>query len=106
MEPLKKVFKEIEAELNFSYKFEKKFNSLPEWLGVLREEYLEFEQEIFNTKEKSRGNRFLYEEALQVATMAIKGMLSFPEQDVPIIINGKRQKQEDICGLEGPYKDL
>ena len=81
MEPLKKVFKEIEAELNFSYKFEKKFHSLPEALGVIREEYCEMEVEIFKTKEKCISNKDLYKETLQTATMCIKSMLSFPIKD-------------------------
>ena len=52
------------------------FHSNQEWLGTLREEYKELENEIFKSKEVWAGNDRMKKEAIQVAAMAIKGILS------------------------------
>ena len=77
MTKLELVFNEIKEEIEFSNKkFQTKFNSNQEWLGTLREEYKEFEEEIFKSKEVWKGNERIKKEAIQVAAMAIKGILS------------------------------
>ena len=77
MTKLDKVINEIKTEIELSNKkFKLSFNSNQEWLGTLREEYIEFEEEIFNSKEVWKGNPKIKKEAIQVAAMAIKGILS------------------------------
>lgn len=77
MTKLELIFDEIKEELEFSdKKFSTGFNSNQEWLGTLREEYKELEKEIFKSKEVWKGNLKMKKEAIQVAAMAIKGILS------------------------------
>jgi len=77
MTKLNNIIQEIKDEIDFSNeKFKPGFNSNQEWLGTLREEYKELEQEIFNSKEVWEGNSKMKKEAIQVAAMAIKGILS------------------------------
>jgi len=77
MTKLELVFNEIKKEIEYSNKkFSPGFNSNQEWLGTLREEYKEFEDEIFMSKEVWKGNEKIKKEAIQVAAMAIKGILS------------------------------
>ena len=77
MTKLELILKEIEKEIEFSNKkFKPGFNSNQEWLGTLREEYKELEQEIFKSKEVWKGNSKMKKEAIQVAAMAIKGIIS------------------------------
>ena len=74
---MQEIFKQIRKEIEFSNKkFKTGFNSTNEWLGVLREEYKELEQEIFDSKEVWKGNNKMKKEAIQVAAMAIKGIIS------------------------------
>jgi len=77
MTKLELVFNEIKEEIEFSNKkFQTKFNSNQEWLGTLREEYKEFEDEIFMSKGVWKANERIKKEAIQVVAMAIKGILS------------------------------
>jgi len=65
------VINEIKKEAKFAMHKFKKFNSPHEGIAVLREEYLELEQEIFkNQKIYDKVN--MRKEAVQVATMAIR----------------------------------
>jgi len=50
------------------------FHSAHEGIAVLREEYLELEKEVFKRKKKRRRGR-MYDEAKQVAAIAVRFML-------------------------------
>jgi hypothetical protein len=65
---MSKITKNIIEELESSNQKHGAFNSTHEALAVIREEYLEFEQEIFHGKDKSAARQ----EAIQLAAMAVK----------------------------------
>lgn len=63
------LLKLVDKELKTAQETHGGFNSLHEGIAVLREEYIELEQEIF----KKRANLHkVKEEALQVAAMGLK----------------------------------
>lgn len=73
----KSTINDIDQELhNIPFKYQKPFNSVHEGLAILREEYIELENEIFfgekkvATKEVWKAN--IKKEAIQVACMAIR----------------------------------
>jgi len=67
------VVDDVVNELHRSVIVHGEFHSLHEGLAVLREEYLEFEQEIFWGIQRKQGNTAtVRSEAIQVAAMAMK----------------------------------
>lgn len=78
---IKKILSKVEKELHNAIKhFPLGFHSNHEALGVLREEYIEFENEIFDAKEIYRKNEKQTKEAIQVAAMSIRFILDIPEK--------------------------
>ena len=61
----------VQKELETSNKAYGQFTSYAEGIAVLREEYLELEQEIFK-KPSKRDKKRIHDEAIQVAAMALK----------------------------------
>ena len=77
METIDQVLTAVKQEILRSNEIhQEKFHSNQEWLGTLREEYKELEREIFESKEVWEGNSRMRKEAIQVAAMAVKGILS------------------------------
>lgn len=73
-----KTSKLIKDEMeSIPLKYQKPFNSLHEGIGVLREEYMELEQEIFFGEKKAGESKDMWKdrvrnEAVQVAAMACR----------------------------------
>lgn len=71
------ILEAIEAEYFRSNSIHSpKFVTTSEWLGVIREEHHEWEKEIFKQKGQNFANDSIREEAIQVAAMMLKGIMS------------------------------
>lgn len=70
-EELADAIKDLEAELQIALSVWPSFNSAHEGYGVLKEEFVELEKEIF-LNQKKRDPAKMRTEALQVAAMAVR----------------------------------
>ena len=68
------ALEEVRAEYNWAIDHFPKFSSPHEGLAVIREEYLELEQEVFK-QHNQRTIEALRKEARQVAAMALRFMV-------------------------------
>ena len=71
-----KIFRRIIGELKNANKKYPKFSSPHEALGVIREEYIEFELEVMKYK-IGQPQSAMFGELIQLAAMSVKAMLSF-----------------------------
>lgn len=76
-----KIIHDIILELENSNELHCNFHSSHEWYGVLKEEVDELWDEIKNTKYPYTCNSVMKKEAIQIAAMAIKGILSLCKTD-------------------------
>lgn len=72
---VKAIVKEIKRA-NTIHEHQKTFNSPAEALGVIREEYKEFEEEVFKYKSGQPQSNMCIE-LIQIAAMCVKTILSF-----------------------------
>lgn len=76
------VLKMIEVEYKKSNTlYNDKFVSNAEWNGVVREEYTEWEASIHKHKYQYHASKEIVEEAVQIAAMVVKGILSLYKED-------------------------
>ncbi len=79
---IKEVLALIEKEYHRSNElYNNKFVSNGEWVGVLREEYLEFERSIHKHKHQYHASDEIVEEAIQIGAMVLKGIVSLYKGD-------------------------
>jgi hypothetical protein len=81
--PEQKLMKEVETELVRARSLFKPIYSPHEALGIIREEYIEFEKEVFEFNlAKGRDTRpAMKKELVQLATMALRSILDAMEFD-------------------------
>lgn len=81
---ISEIIVEIISEVERSnIKHRPEFVTTSEWLGVVREEYLEWEQEIVKQKGQYSASNRIKAEAIQVAAMMVKGILSLCHKEDP-----------------------
>jgi len=83
METPEQLMKEVEQELARARSLFKPIYSPHEALGIVREEYIEFEKEVFEFNlGKNRDTRpAMRKELIQLATMALRSILDALEYD-------------------------
>ena len=75
-EGLSELFQKVFIEIDNAGKVHDGFNSTHEWYGVLKEEFDELWDEIKRNKNCYELSFAMEKEAIQVAAMALKGILS------------------------------